>query len=1030
MPQASLSSSTPQVFINELHYDNDGTDSGEAIEVAGPAGTDLTGWSLVLYNGATGASYLTSPLSGAIPDQDDGFGTVSVSYPANGIQNGSATQSGSPDGVALVDPTGGVVQFLSYEGAFTATNGPAAGLTSTDIGVAETGSTPLGFSLQLTGTGTHAQDFTWTAPADDSFGAVNVGQDFTGGGGGSTSPGTLSVADVSVAEGDEGTTSLTFTITRSGGSTGAITVDYTFATGTENPADATDTASLASGTLAFVDGETERTVTVEVQSDTQTEPDETLRLVLGNATGGAQIGNGEAVGTILNDDVALTTISEIQGAGHVSGLAGQEVSTTGIVTAVDTNGFYLQDPTGDGNAATSDAVFVFTRTRPTATVGDELRVTGTVAEFTPGGASSGNLSTTQIESPTVAVISTGNDLPEATLVGPDGRRPPTEIIEDDNFASFDPTTDGIDFYESLEGMLVTVQNPVAVAPTNGFGEIVTVASDEAGQPLATNLSERGTVNVEGGEGGLGVTNQGAGSDFNPERIQVQADSGFTPGGTAGTPQVDVGARLNDVTGVVSYGFGNYEVLATETITVRQDSELQPERSELTGTKDRLTVASYNVLNLDPNDADGDTDVADGQFEAIAQDIAVNLNTPDIVALQEVQDNDGSVNSSVTSAEQTLQLLVDEIFEETGVRYEFVDNPFIGDDTSSGEPGGNIRTAYLYNPERVDLVDGSLATVADPAFAGARPPLVATFEFNDEEVTLVNNHFSSKGGSTPLFGAVQPSINGSAEQRAAQAQAVNTYVDGVLAEDPEASVVVLGDLNEFEFEEPMQVLEGDLAFNGTAVADADNVVLTNLTFQLAPDERYSYVFEGNSQSLDHVLVTDALLDGALYDAVHVNSEFADPASDHDPVLASFLIPAAEDLTLTGGNGADVLTGGAGDDSLDGGNGADTLLGGEGDDVLLGGRGNDLLTSGNGADEFVYTQRGFGRDRIADFEAGEDVIDLTGLGLQLSQVDTNGDGVLDAADRSVSQDGDDLVLSLRGGVLELADVTSLAVSDLLI
>ncbi|MCC9166098.1 endonuclease/exonuclease/phosphatase family protein [Pontibacter harenae] len=167
------------VFINEIHYDNDGADTGEAIEIAGRAGTDLTGWSLVLYNGNNGASYGTSALSGTIPDQTNGFGFVTVTYPSNGLQNGSA------DGVALVNPDGEVVQFLSYEGSFTAVGGPADGLTSTDIGVEEAGSTPLGYSLQLTGAGFTYEVFTWSGPTTNTFGGLNVGQDF---GGGTTEP--------------------------------------------------------------------------------------------------------------------------------------------------------------------------------------------------------------------------------------------------------------------------------------------------------------------------------------------------------------------------------------------------------------------------------------------------------------------------------------------------------------------------------------------------------------------------------------------------------------------------------------------------------------------------------------------------------------------------------------------------------------------------------------------------------------------------------------------------------------------------
>ena len=128
-------------FINEIHYDNIGKDTGEAIEIAGPAGTDLSGWTLALYNGRNGTLYRTKPLSGIIPDQANGFGAISFGF-AKSIQNGA------PDGIALV-ANGKVVQFLSYEGTFTAAGGPADGMTSTDIRVAESGSTPVEFSLQL-----------------------------------------------------------------------------------------------------------------------------------------------------------------------------------------------------------------------------------------------------------------------------------------------------------------------------------------------------------------------------------------------------------------------------------------------------------------------------------------------------------------------------------------------------------------------------------------------------------------------------------------------------------------------------------------------------------------------------------------------------------------------------------------------------------------------------------------------------------------------------------------------------------------
>ena len=153
------------IRISEIHYDNTGTDAGERIEVSAPAGTNLSGYSVVLYNGSGGASYGTTPLTGVVADQCRGRGTAFVSYSANGIQNGA------PDGVALVAPDGSVLEFLSYEGVFTATNGPALGLQSVDIGASETGSEPLGLSLQR-----DSLDV-WTSPAvAATFGACNAGE--------------------------------------------------------------------------------------------------------------------------------------------------------------------------------------------------------------------------------------------------------------------------------------------------------------------------------------------------------------------------------------------------------------------------------------------------------------------------------------------------------------------------------------------------------------------------------------------------------------------------------------------------------------------------------------------------------------------------------------------------------------------------------------------------------------------------------------------------------------------------------------
>ncbi len=165
------------VFISEITYDVVGTDSGEAIEIMAPENTDLTGWSVVLYNGSTpGAAtvYNTRVLDGMATNLGGGQGVFVITYRADGIQNGGN------DAIALVDPYGNVVQFISYEGIATASNGPAAGLTSVNIGVSQTNTTPLGQSVQLTGTGSDSADFTWAASAAGTFGANNTGMTYDG----------------------------------------------------------------------------------------------------------------------------------------------------------------------------------------------------------------------------------------------------------------------------------------------------------------------------------------------------------------------------------------------------------------------------------------------------------------------------------------------------------------------------------------------------------------------------------------------------------------------------------------------------------------------------------------------------------------------------------------------------------------------------------------------------------------------------------------------------------------------------------
>lgn len=576
-------------------------------------------------------------------------------------------------------------------------------------------------------------------------------------------------------------------------------------------------------------------------------------------------------------------IHDIQSAAHLSPFEDQSVSSVpGIVTAVRGNGFNLQDATPDANIATSEGIFVFTSAAPTVAVGDSVTVSGTVSEFRPGGTGGlDNLTTTEIVSPVVVLVSSGNALPAPVVLGAGGRAIPTMVIDDDatgsveTSGSFDATTDGIDFYESLEGMLVRINNAVATGPTNNFGELPVLADNGVGAGVRT---ARGGIVVRA-------------NDFNPERMIL--DDILVP-----TPVANTGDGLGNVTAVVDYGFGNFKFAITAPLT-RIDNGLAQETSSLVGSPAHLTIASFNVENL------AATNPA-AKFAGLAAAIVNRLRSPDIVGLMEVQDNNGATNNGVVDATQTIDTLLAAVANAGGPNYQVRGiNPQDGQD--GGEPGGNIRVVFLFNPARVQFVDraggGTLVATtvvnnggqpqlsaspgridpANTAFANSRKPLVGEFLFNGRRLFLIANHFNSKGGDDPLFGRFQPAVRSSEVQRHQQAAIVNGFVGNILVVNSRAAVVVLGDINDFEFSQTVDILE-----TGGA--------LQNLTELLPPNERYTYVFDGNSQVLDQQLASNSLVTFASpeIDAVHMNSEFATQLTDHDPPLARFELHRAGDV----------------------------------------------------------------------------------------------------------------------------------------
>ncbi|WP_435859002.1 endonuclease/exonuclease/phosphatase family protein [Streptomyces varsoviensis] len=568
---------------------------------------------------------------------------------------------------------------------------------------------------------------------------------------------------------------------------------------------------------------------------------------------------------------ARTRIHDIQGRTRISPLAGQRVTgVPGTVTAVrafgSARGFWVQDPRPDRDPATSEAIFVFTGSAtPAVAAGDSVLVSGTVTEYYPGGAAAGLQSVTELTRAEWTVESSGNPLPAAVPLRPSTI--PDRYAPDAKGGSIEglrlrPNRYALDRYESLEGMRVGVRDAPVVGATNSHHELWVTA-----EPGHARTARGGAL-------------YSSYRDPNSGRVKIGS---LLPLAQRPFPAANVGDELTGTTaGPLDYdNFGGYTIAATE-LGARTDRRLAREKTRPQAA-DELAVATYNVENLSPK-------TSPAKFERLAEALVDRLAAPDIVALEEVQDDDGPADSGHVGAGRTLEQLTDAIAAAGGPRYEWRQiDPVDGQD--GGQPGGNIRNAFLFNPERVSFTDtpGGDSTTpvkvvgrggatalsaspgrvapADPAWRDSRKPLAGQFSFRGRPVFVVANHFNSKGGDQGVDSRFQPPARTSETRRLGQARAVNAFVKELVAADPRADVIVAGDLNDYQFSPALKALTA-------------GGVLTDQVGRLPKKERYGYVYQGNSQVLDHML-TSRHLRRTDYDIVHINAEFADQASDHDP-----------------------------------------------------------------------------------------------------------------------------------------------------
>jgi len=726
----------------------------------------------------------------------------------------------------------------------------------------------------------------------------------------------LSINDVTVIEGNAGTTTASFTVSLSvPAPVGGVTFDITTLDNTATLAN-NDFIPEFRSSQTIPAGATSYAFDVPVVGDTTLEPNETYFVEVRNVVGATVIDN-QGLGTITNDDFAITEIHAIQGSGTTSPMVGSSVTTRGVVTGLRSNGFFLQtaDADVDANPATSQGIFVFTSSAPTVAVGNLILVTGTIAEFVP--ASSNQLPLTELTSPVVnAVLSSGNPMPASI----------TLTSADANAAS------ALDSLEKYEGMRVIAS--------------LTVVAPAAGNINEANATSTGTGVFYGVLPGVGRPFREKGIsvldtyaippgvdtwDSNPERIRVQS-TGF--GGVA--MNANVGDTLSNISGVLDYGFGAYTLVpysgqAYTTVTVPTPVS--------TADQEEFTVAGFNLLRFfdsanDPATSDPvlTATALNNRLGKTANAICEYVKTPDILGVVEVENlgvlqrladtiNNGAVTGGATvascdSAPSYVPYLV-EGNDVGGIDVGFLISTKIVDGGSTPrvevlsivqENAGETYTNPATNTQDIlnDRPTLRLQAIVHHANGASYP------------VTVMINHLRSLSGVNDPVDGVRIRA-----KRLKQAESLAALIQARQLADPNEKIMLLGDFNAFEFSDgyvdSMGIITGQETAAGTVVNHSGFVVstpLTNMTTVSAPSDKYSFSFDGSSQSLDHAVVNEALLMDAGIRSEHarINSDFAEilfgvytqstpgiydvptRVSDHDPVVLYVKPKAFVDVDL--------------------------------------------------------------------------------------------------------------------------------------
>lgn len=587
-------------------------------------------------------------------------------------------------------------------------------------------------------------------------------------------------------------------------------------------------------------------------------------------------------------------IHDIQGSGNTSPLVSMMVTTTGIVTGVKSNGFFIQEPDAmvDADPATSEGIFVFTSSAPpaAAAVGNLVQVSGVVVEFIPSADPFSPPLTEISGSPSVSVLSMGNPLPAAVPLN----------------AAFPDPAGTIDQLERLEGMRVSATSLTVVHPTDGNVSEANATSTSNGvfygviTGVARPFREPGIQANDPPPAGSGVTIPPVPRfDANPERIRVDSD------GLIGSPAIDVatGAVVTNLVGPLDYAFRTYSILPDPGSSPGVSGGMMATACPIPAANE-FTVASFNMERF--FDTTNDAGVDDVALTATAFNNRLNkaslairnfMRAPDVIGVEEVE--------NLT----TLQAVATKVNNDAVAANQ--PNPMYQAYLVEGNDVGGIDVGFLVKTARVMVVDVTQIGLNDtyinpnngmPEILNDRPSLVLRASIDGFAFTVIVNHLRSLNG-------VDDAADGNRvrTKRRAQAEFLANFIQSRQIADPTERIISVGDYNAFQFNDgygdSISTIKGTPAPMGEVVLASGDLVnpdLTDLIDMVPASERYSFIFDGNAQALDHELITSNLL--ARFSQIcytRCNADFPevfrnDPnrperLSDHDMPIAYFTLP---------------------------------------------------------------------------------------------------------------------------------------------